>query len=163
MPGHAKTLNPRRIAFTQYRVGPDGSPGMSPTAAYIKAGYKPSPYAHIRAAQLDKQPLVAHEIERLRNLARATLQLDLAYWQRELIYQYTRTRDGEERGSKNSAQHETEESLNEGSLAELLACAERAYRRRLHGRGRHGCGQILEQRRQRRPPDPSGDERSLRR
>ena len=93
MPGHAKTLTPRQVAFVQYLIGPGGTQAMEYADAARKAGYKDSPHLPITAAHLAKQPLVKAEIERQQALARATLTLTSEHWNRELAYQYHRVRD----------------------------------------------------------------------
>lgn len=88
MAGHAKTLNPRQALFCQYVVGTGNGDGMSYADAARKAGYKDSPYLPETAGQLIHRPIIKAELQRLTTLARATLNLNAATWQRELLDRY---------------------------------------------------------------------------
>ena len=89
MPGHAKTLNPRQLAFTLALVA--GKPYIE---AYRIAGYSADvPKASANASRLAAHPLVRAEVDRLRTRALATQEMTAAWWRTELAAIYQAARD----------------------------------------------------------------------
>ena len=88
MAGHAKTLNPRQVAFTLALVA--GKPYIE---AYRIAGYSAdAPKASANASRLAAHHLVRAEVDRLRTRALATQEMTAGWWRTELaaIYQAAR-------------------------------------------------------------------------
>ena len=100
MAGHAKTLNPRQVLFAEAIAL--GTPQIE---AYRIAGYNATApaFARATASRIARQPIVAAEIKRLQERARASLQLTAETWRNELTARYQQAADGSRVGDQANA------------------------------------------------------------
>lgn len=97
MAGHAKQANPKQLAFAHHVALGSPTGPLTPTDAARLAGYHKGRNIHKTVNRLMSDPRVTQEIDNLRTQARASLVMDAETWERELLHQYERVRDANDK------------------------------------------------------------------